>query len=717
MRLWLTRQAGGAPRPLVFAMPGVLSAENDLVKLVANLGILADGCVLRPPHDFGGDFRPASLAQISAAVGEVLETRFADRRVVLLGASTGAVIALGVRAANLARVVAVEPPLVTGGLWPVLEQLGDYIGKVSDPAARGFIEAAFGVRPDGAAPRDHSAVLDGLQVPVDVMLAGEPLMPQRQVARFPSLLGEAERRRLSETPGVRLHLVAGSGHNVLGQALQKVSVVLQEACRRAGAALEPARLRLDEPLLEATPLTAASLLYSGDGEAAFAQAVTRRHPQAAVTALAADAEPPAGPFEAVVLGGPVAPGRLAQLAAAIAPGGHLIARWRSPDEALRAELAAAGLALREPVDDAGTGVIRAQKPPPGQAPRPALLLHSVAYAALLMDIRTRLPTTGLAADPDLRVVYDLPPFKMPVLGRDAPKILLIQRPLESRLEVWRDFQAGCIRDGWLVAMEYDDWPPLIAEVKGNAPDPQTVRAFGYLHAIQTATPPLVDLIRPLNPEVALFPNAVFELAPFPPGPRPRRIFYGAALRGRYAVEVARSLGPALAGLDDAEMVVIGDREVFEALPTANKRYYDYLGYETYLDLMASCTISLSPIEALPFRDTKSDAKFLDAARAGVLTIASPTIYDRVIRHGENGLLARELADWAPLLRQALTDEPMRARMARAAWDEVRSQRMFAHQAAARREWYESLWARRAELNEGLMTRVPGLRELVARGAA
>ena len=91
----------------------------------------------------------------------------------------------------------------------------------------------------------------------------------------------------------------------------------------------------------------------------------------------------------------------------------------------------------------------------------------------------------------------------------------------------------------------------------------------------------------------------------------------------------------------------------------------------------------------------------------------------MIRHGENGLLARDVGDWAPLLRQALTDEAARERMARAAWEEVRSQRMFAHQAARRRDWYWSLWERRAELNEALMSRVPGLREahaaLIAQG--
>ena len=716
VRLWLTQSQDVGRRPLVFAMPGVLANSEDMERLVSALGLLGDGCVMRPPKDFGPGFDLGGLADLASVVGEILETTFADRRIVLLGASSSGAVALGVRARNLARIVAVDPPLVTGQLWPVLDQLGHHLGQVrNDLQAQAFVGAAFGVTLDGIQPRDHTPLLQGLAVPADVILAGEPLMPQRQVTRFPSLVGEAERRRLSETPGVRLHVIPGTGHNVLGAALHKVVQILSEACRRAGRDLPPERLALDEPLLEATPLTLRRLLYRGGQGGAFARAYGRLNPQAEVVLEAPHGEP----VEAVVLGGPVPAEDLARLAGALAPGGHLIARWRAPDAALRDALAAAGLVLREPTDAAGTGVVRAQKLAEGQALRPALFLHSIAYASLLMDIRTRLPTTGLAADPDLRVVYDIPPFGLAALPREAPKVLLVQRPMESKLESWRPFLAQALRDGWVVAMEYDDYPPLIAEVKGNPPNPQAMTAFGYMHGVQTASPPLVELFRPFNPEVALFPNAVFDLAPFPQGPRPRRVFYGAVIRGRYAVEVARSLGPALDGLDDVEVVAIGDREVFDALPTANKRYFDYMGYEAYLDLMADCTVSLSPIEALPFRDTKSDAKFLDASRAGVLTVASPTIYDRVIRHGENGLLARDVGDWAPLLRQALTDEAARERMARAAWEEVRSQRMFAHQAARRRDWYWSLWERRAELNEALMSRVPGLREahaaLIAQG--
>jgi len=277
----------------------------------------------------------------------------------------------------------------------------------------------------------------------------------------------------------------------------------------------------------------------------------------------------------------------------------------------------------------------------------------------------------------------------------------------------RRLMAYAMARGWVVVLEYDDHPRLVAEALGRPYTEQEMIRFGYAHAVQTTTEPLAQAFAHYNPEVRIFENAVFELAPFRGGERPRRIFYGAISRGGFGVEVARAMGPVVARFPDLEFEVLGDRAVFEALPTERKRFQDYLPYEAYLARMAECAVSLSPIEALPGRDTKSDAKFLDAARAGVVTIASPLIYDRVIRHGENGLLAPKLEDWAPLTLRALAEPSFRERMARTAWEEVRQGRMFAGQVARRRDWYRDLWARRADLDAAAVARIPGLAQALA----
>ncbi len=709
--VWSGAEPAHALKPVVLAIPGPFAPVEDIAKLGDALGILGSLHVLAQP---GGNalFASGSLAAFSEAAREIVETTFAGRQVVLLGVSIGAVVALGVRAANLTRIVAIDPPLC-GELWPLVKPLRDHLARSADPAAEAFSFAAFGIDATRFEHRDHRWVMEGLDVPVDVLLAETPLAPERTLSRFPSLVSNEARRWLAARPGVRMQVVPATGHNVLGQAAVAVRDVLLEACRRGSVAIAPERRGLDEPLLEATPLAARSVLHWGPGGSAFGAAFGGANPKCRVVLVGDDPAPalppPEGGFDAVVLGAAPPADVLPRLVGSLRLGGCLVARGLEAAP----ELAGLGLVVREPMDAGAPGVLRAQKTRPGEAVRPALHLHSVVYSGLLMDIRTRLPSRALRSDPDLQVVVRMAPFTLPTLAPDAPKVAVLQRPAELRPEAWRPFMANAIRDGWVVVMEYDDYPPLVAEVQGRPSSEADLLRFGYIHAVQTASPPLLAAFKPYNPDVALFENAVFDLAPFPEGERPRRIFYGAALRGRYAVQVASALAPAIEKNPDAEFVVIGDPEVFKALPTTAKRYYGYMTYEGYLDLMRQCSISLSPIEALPMRETKSDAKFLDASRAGVLTIASPTIYDRVIEHGVNGFLAPQVSDWAPLLDRALNDEPLRSRLARRAWEHVRDQRMFADQVARRRDWYWDLWSRRAELNEALMQRLPGLREDVA----
>lgn len=715
VRLWIAPETPGSTRPVVLAIPGIFAPLEEIAKLAGEFSILATLAVVRLPSASGSALSAGSLAAISEAVSEVIETAFAGRHVVLFGVSIGAVAALGVRASNLARLVVVEPPLVSGKLWPLLDPLRAHLRQTTDPVARAFAFEMFGIDERQAISRDHRAVLDGLDVPVDVVLGETPLAPERPLDRFPSFVDTEERRMLGDRPGVRLHLVPNTGHNVTGQAPKAVRDILLEAARRASVNVPPGQRGLDEPLLEATPLAARTVLHWGSGGPAFAQALRRVNPQGRIVVLGDDpaAVPPAGSqaaYDAVVVGGPPPVEVLGRLVGALKAGGHLIGRGMS---ASPEDLGALGLSPRGPVDAAGTGVSRSQKLPPGETPRPPLHLRNVVYSALLMDIRTRLPARGLGSDPDLEVVFERAPFDLPPLGREVPKVVVLQRPAELKPEGWRPFLARVIRENWIVVMEYDDYPPLVAEVQGRPHSEADLLRFGFVHAVQTSAPPLVELFRPYNPEIALFPNSAFELPPLLQAERPRRVFYGAVIRGRYAVDVAGSLEPAIRQAPDTEFIVIGDPQVFKALPTAAKRYYDYMSFEGYLELMSQCTVSLSPIEALPMRETKSDAKFVDAARSGAVTIASPTIYDRVIEHGVNGFLAPNVADWAPLLGQVLTDEPLRARIARRAWEYVRDERMFAHQVAQRRDWYLDLWSRRDQLHEALMLRVPGLREAVA----
>lgn len=707
LTLFAPAAAGDPARPLAIAIPGLFAGDEDLMGAPGVLGIYGEGCVV--PLSQAGLRAGWTVAALASALEALIATAFPERSIVLMGASIGATVALAVRSPEVRRIVAVEPILATEGLWPIEEPLRRAAGPLpADDARRRRWFELFGVSPEGVEPRDHRGVLAGLACPVDVILGAEPLEPRRELARFPSLVGEAERRALAANPHVRIQIAPGVGHNVQGNAGKLVAAVLVEACRRAADVPGYDIAELDEGLLDATPVTARRVVHWGAGGEAFRAAFLARNPQAEVVFAR---EPSEGPeADAVVVGACPDAATLRALADRLAAEGRLLMRWtrEGAPEADAGWLAGAGLGAAEIVEPGIVRLSRAEE----QA-EPALHLETLAFAPLLMDIRTRLPARMLRTLPDLSVGYRTEDLALPRLPRETPKVAVLERPAAVDPSQWISLLAPLIANDWVVVMEYDDHPAVVAELRGGHSAEARMRRMGFVHAVQTTTPPLLEAFREVNPEVALFPNAVFELLPFPEQDRGQRIFYGGVIRGDYPVEVARALGPVAAEFPEASFVVIGDEAVFKALPGANKVFHPYLSFEAYLAEMARCTVSLSPMEAKPLRETKSDAKYLDAARAGVVTIASPAAYDRTIAHGVNGFLARELADWPSLLAALLRDPAARRKVARAAWEDVRDHRMFAHQAAARLDWYWSLWRRREALTEALMARLPGLAEAVA----
>lgn len=479
-------------------------------------------------------------------------------------------------------------------------------------------------------------------------------------------------------------------------------------------------------LLARTPLTAERVVYLGTAPQAFASAIHARNPAAQVVPEEPRADPihalVADDLEQLLAAPPLAEARLvtAAIPAHVADPAALVAKLAAEGFTIlhlqpvhgdapyfddpRSDLVALWQAGRlEPAAPPTALIVVARR---GQD-RPRAVLSMFSFSPTLMDIRTRLPAEALRSEPDLLVQHHRPPGDLPTAPPDTPKILVLQRPAPPRsLDDWRNSMLKHARNGWVTVMEFDDQPALTARANGREMLPADWVRFSWIHAVQTSTYVLRDILTPHNPETRVFSNAAFRLEPFPDS-LPKRVFYGAISRGEYAVRVARGLGPAIAAYPGLEFVVIGDRDVFDALPTARKRYHDFVPYEEYLRLMGGCAVSLSPMEASEIYAAKSDAKYLDAAARGVLTIASPTVYGDVIRHGRNGLIAPEIGDWAPMLIQALDDDAARQRMARSAWEYVQGARMFAQQVSARHAWYRDLWARREALTAAMMARMAG----------
>lgn len=699
---WTLPEPEPSDRPVLLVMAGSFMTSRTLNRIPR---LLADQCqvvLVELPTTTPFEIPNLTAPRVAEAFSQFVHRAFRGRPMVVLAFADAAVVAVSMRAPEILRIVAVEPPVRSEKLWPLRAALATR-AQEAGVAFRRFLDDIYGVGGRNPGPRDHRPAFQAPQAPVDVLVGELPLMPERAVQKAPSLVDEEDRAWLAAQSQVSLRVAPGAGHDLAREAGGLVLDAARNALAWAAGFRRPGG-QMVRRLIDATPGSAGHVLFQGPNAEAFRLGFEARNPQARI-----DGEPrPDILYDAIVLVEPNADAlRTGDLPDRLAPGGCVVAgaQLGSAQRLVGEALSERGLTLLpgdRVLTAVGTALVRADRPS-----APSLSVTVVAYVRSLMDIRTRLPALGLRSLPDVELEYQGPPFAQP--GGAPPGVVVMSRPAEWTPESWRATVARAILARQVLVIEYDDHPELVAQMTRGASVPERDwERFRIVHAIQTSTEPLVDLFRRYNPEVALFPNAVFELAPFPRGPRAPRVFFGGVTRGPFVVEVARALRPAIEAHPETAFHVVGDRAFFDALPTANKVFDDYLSFDDYLVAMAASTISLSPLEDRPMVETKSDAKYLDAARAGLVTIASPVVYGRTIRHGVNGLIAERLEDWPRALSLVLEDEALRERIARTAWEDVREHRMFAHQLARRRDWYLDLLSRREELNAAILTRSPGV---------
>ena len=318
------------------------------------------------------------------------------------------------------------------------------------------------------------------------------------------------------------------------------------------------------------------------------------------------------------------------------------------------------------------------------------------------DVRVLQPFAALATRPGVATLAG-PQAEMP--KAEVPRILVLQRRLLDRPDSV-DYLRSLRATGAVLVQEFDDdpahWPSIAAS---------NHLAFRGVHAVQTSTAPLRDLLAPLNDEIAVFPNALAEL-PEPANFRdPSRLtlFFGALNRQADIAPFLPVLNQVLAEAGDRLGVeVVHDRPSFEALATPHKRFTPTTDYSGYREVMGRCELAFLPLADTRFNRMKSDLKAVEAGGHRLCCLASPVVYAGSLRHGETGLIVPDPASLGRELR-ALLAEPVRAlAMANAARAWVSAERMLARQVAPRLDWYRGLWERRAALDAALLRRVPGI---------
>ena len=319
-------------------------------------------------------------------------------------------------------------------------------------------------------------------------------------------------------------------------------------------------------------------------------------------------------------------------------------------------------------------------------------------------VRVIEPMAALATRPGLRtrIINSQDPGEV---DPTQPRIYIFHRPLlagAGGLAIIR----RVLDKGFVVVCEFDDHPAYIAVLQ--RPD---VLNFKAVHAVQTTTAPLADVLREQNPEIAVFANAAARVQVprnFADLGRLTLMFAGINREEEWPPYLdALNAVAALAG-ERLFFRIVADRGLFDALKTPHKSYIPLCDYDAYQDALARSEICFMPLADTPFNRCKSDLKFIEAASFRVAALASPTVYADSIEDGRTGMIFRDPAELQQRLVRMLANPDQARGLADAARREVLGGRMLAYQLAARETWYRSLWARREELHAALLERVPEL---------
>ncbi len=312
------------------------------------------------------------------------------------------------------------------------------------------------------------------------------------------------------------------------------------------------------------------------------------------------------------------------------------------------------------------------------------------------------PLQALATDPAVRTVILGEPDKLPSLAEDAPRILVLHRPVLSGAQ-GIEHLARLFAAGWVVVTEFDDHPDFFVAMQGD-----NQLSFAGVHAVQTTTEALADVLRERNPELRVFPNAIRTL------PEPRNfadpghltLFFGALNRERDWQPLMPALNAVAAAAGERlRFSVVHDRAFFDALDTPRKSFTPTCDYETYLRLLGEAEVAFMPLADTTFSRAKSDLKFIEAGACRAAALASHVVYAASIEDGRTGLLFRDAEELRTRLLRLVAMPELARSLGEAARGYVAAERMLAYQVAERIAWYRSLWARRAELGAALAARV------------
>lgn len=303
------------------------------------------------------------------------------------------------------------------------------------------------------------------------------------------------------------------------------------------------------------------------------------------------------------------------------------------------------------------------------------------------------------------------PFHMFNKDEYDRRIFINQRMSFGTFKQGADFFETAVKRGYLYLSEMDDNPNLWPDDYAKSAN---VNFIG-VHAIQTSTKYLADILKEFNPHVKVFPNQLFHLLPerdyaeeAKNKKNPIVIFFGALNRDDDFEEIlpvinklSKEYGKKIA------FNIISRTKLFDSIESENKnRVFDankyegqFVSYALYEKTIHNSDIALLPLRDTEFNRAKSDLKFIECAGAGAAVLASPVIYSDVVKDGENGFIYNNLQEFEEKLRLLIDNKEKRIDIAKNAYEYVKHNRLMAQHYEERLDWYEELLKKLPELTK------------------
>ncbi|MDR3582582.1 MAG: methyltransferase domain-containing protein [Candidatus Pacebacteria bacterium] len=257
-----------------------------------------------------------------------------------------------------------------------------------------------------------------------------------------------------------------------------------------------------------------------------------------------------------------------------------------------------------------------------------------------------------------------------------------------------------LKHGQLIIGEWDD-DPWYEGFNGKLKTPSVEWALKACHAIQVSTEAIAELVRPINPNVAVFPNQIAAVGPereYVESDVIRVYLGGQRNKGDWDKVIPFVNGMSAASPDVFHFVVVHDRDLYQALETHRKTFYAFQPYEKYRAILRTCDVTIASLANTRFNRCKSDITVIECAVEGVA----------VIPCNPESSMYTELRSWKYNKKPSEFAESLRSQGRRdRSWSI--SNRMLCDHYKKRAAWYDGLLDDKAELDRQLFERLPELR--------